>query len=419
VKLLILISALSSPLFAQEPLTARRLDLAESYRLALLRSERLAQSGETYAEMLAKADELWSNILPRISLMGSEALLQVPAGTAGLFHGNNEQGWITLHQPLFSGLREFLAYRAAKDIGRSSELLLERAKHLLYQDVGRAYLDLLAAQDEIAIRQAVVAITEGRVRELREFFRVGRARSSELLAVESLHAQNLAALETTRAREMVAQFKLGFLTGLEETLVPVPVAASGQAPPLEFVLPKARLRPDVESRRADLEAAELAVKVVSRRRWPSISLDTNYYFQRPAGASRDVKWDASIMGALPLYTGGEIGSQVRQKEAQLRAKTLALAEAERIAELEVKSAHRDLFSSNIVVAALEKAAKLAEDNAKAQAEDYRLGQVTNLDVLGSLNSLQQARLQLDTARLDAVWSRVRLETAAGSPGVLP
>ena len=69
-----------------------------------------------------------------------------------------------------------------------------------------------------------------------------------------------------------------------------------------------------------------------------------------------------------------------------------------------------------VVAALDNAERLASENAKAQSEDYRLGQVTNLDVLGSLNILQQTRLQQNAARLDAYWSRVRLEVAAGVPG---
>lgn len=420
-KSLLIAAVLSSPLRAAEAApSGRAIDLAEAYRLSLARSERVAQSGETYQEVLAKADELWSNVLPRISLMGTETLQQVPKGVSNLFlQSNREQGWVTAHQPLFSGLREFLAYRASKDLGRSAQFQLERAKHLLYQDVARAYLDLLSAQDEISIRKTVADNTEDRVKDLREFRRLGRARASELLAAESQLAQNLAALETSRAREAVAQFKLGFLTGLDERLAPKPVAQAASAADLPSILARARQRPDAAARRADLEAAELAVKVVSRRRWPSVGLDANYYFQRPPGFTSNVKWDATITGALPLYAGGEIAAQVRQQEAQLRSKRLALSETERAAELEVKSAHRDLLSSAAVVAALEKAAQLAEANAKAQAEDYRLGQVTNLDVLGSLNTLQQARLQLDTARLDAYWSRVRLETAAGAPGGIP
>ena len=395
----------------------RTIALPEAYALALARSEAIAISGATYEESLAKADEIFSRVMPHLSLEGSETLQDVPPGASGLFlQRHREQGWVKLHQPLFSGLREFLAYRASKDLGRAAELALERAKQLLYRDVARAYLDLLTAQDDIRIRQALVAITENRVGDLKEFRKLGRARASEMLAAESQLASGLAQLESSRADEQVAQFKLAFLTGLDERLVPAPVSQSAGIPPLDAAVAKARGRADVQARREESSAAERNVKVASRARWPVIALDANYYFQRPPSFTSDVKWDAAITGSLPLYGGGEIGAQTRQQEARLKARRASLAEGIRLAELDARSAHRKLTSSIAVTAALDKAAKLAEDNAKAQAEDYRLGQVTNLDVLGSLNVLQQTRLQQNAARIDAYWSRVQLEVAAGVPG---
>jgi outer membrane protein len=399
------------------PAPGRSLGLGEAYRLALARSEEIAISGATYEETLAKTDEIFSHVLPRVNLMGSETFQDVPAGPPNQFvQHNREQGWVALHQPLFTGLREYLAYRASKDLGRAAELSLERAKQLLYRDTARAYLDLLAAQDDIRIRGALVSITQKRVEDLKEFRKVGRARASEMLAAESQLAQNLAQLESSRAAELVAQFKLSFLTGLDESLAPVAVPESVPLPELAAALAKARVRADVESRRADVTAAELSIKVASRARWPVIALDANYYFQRPPSFTSNVKWDATITGSLPLYGGGEIGSQTRQQEARLRARRAVLSEGVRLAELEARSAHQKLLSSVAVVSALDRAARLAEDNAKAQSDDYRLGQVTNLEVLGSLNALQQTRLQQNAARIDAYWSRVQLEVAAGVPG---
>ncbi len=420
---LLLMAAFCLPLSAaaqmisSSAVSGRFLDLAEAYKLALVRSEEIAISGATYEETLAKADEIFSRATPHINLMGSETFQDVPRGSSGLFlQRQREQGWVNLHQPLFSGLREFLAYRASKDFGRAAELSLTRAQQLLYRDVARAYLDLLAAQDDIRIRGALLEITQDRVKDLQEFRRVGRARASEYLAAESQVAQQAAQLESSRAAEQVAQFKLGFLTGLEERLTPAPTPAPAAAPELAAVLARARARPDVESRRAEVSSAEFAIKVASRQRWPTIALDANYYFQRPPSFTSDVRWDAALTGSLPLYGGGEIGAQTRQQEARLRARRAAFSEILRIAEFEVKAAHQELLASVSVTAALDNAARLAEENAKAQGEDYRLGQVTNLDVLGSLNTLQQTRLQQNAARIDAYWSRVRLEVAAGLPG---
>lgn len=422
-KSLLLIAAFILPLSASAQTAStsapagRSLGLAEAYKLALARSEEIAISGATYEETLAKADEIFSHVLPQITVMGTETFQDVPKGQSGLFlQHQREQGWVNAHQPLFSGLREFLAYRASKDIGRAYELRLERAKQLLYQDVARAYLDLLSAQNDIRIREALLSITKDRVTDLKEFRKVGRARASEYLAAESQVAQQQAQLESSRAIEQVAQYRLGFLTGLDEPLAPVATPEPAPLPELEAALSKARARADVESRRAEATAAETSIKVYSRQRWPTIAIDGNYYFQRPPSFTSDVRWDATITGSLPIFTGGSIGAQTRQAEARSKAGKAALSEAVRVAELETRSAHQQLRSSAAVTAALEVAEKLAADNAKAQAEDYRLGQVTNLDVLGSLNTLQQTRLSQNTARIDAYWSRVRLEVAAGVPG---
>ncbi len=407
----------SAQMLAASSVSGRPLGLAEAYKLALGRSEEIAISGATYEETLAKADEIFSRVMPHVSLMGSETFQDVPRGSSGLFlQRQREQGWVSLRQPLFSGLREFLSYRASRDLGRAAELSLTRAQQLLYRDVARAYLDLLAAQEDIRIREALLLITQDRAKELKEFRKVGRARASEYLAAESQAAQQVAQLESSRAVEQLAQFKLGFLTGLEERLMPELTPGPAPVPALDAVLSRARARPDVESRRAEAASAELAIQVAARQRWPLISLDANYYFQRPPSFTSEVKWDAALTGSLPLYGGGEIGAQTRQQRARLRARQAALSEAVRIAELEARSAHQELLSSASVTAALDNAARLATENAKAQSEDYRLGQATNLEVLGSLDVLQQVRLRQNAARIDAYWSRVRLEVAAGVPG---
>ncbi|MBI2362496.1 MAG: hypothetical protein HYV15_03830 [Elusimicrobia bacterium] len=41
--------------------------------------------------------------------------------------------------------------------------------------------------------------------------------------------------------------------------------------------------------------------------------------------------------------------------------------------------------------------------------------VTNLDVLGALTQLQESRLDLENARLDAAWAAAQLETSSGGP----
>lgn len=424
----LLLLAIAAPLQAQPPASfkastaavvseqaaGRPISLEEAYALALKRSEELAQRAGSVAEAWARVDEMWSAVKPAFTLRGTE-FAQDTSASGGVVSNSprrdKPEAKVMLHQPLFSGLRDFLAVRVARAGGRSAELDLRRAEDLLYSDVAVAFLDQLGMDKEIAVRRSIVAITADRVRELKERERIGRTRHSEVLAAESQLAQNEADLKQALRRERDVQLKLRFLTGLEDELAPLEVPLK-DALGLEDYLARARTRADVEARRLDAGAARENTTIAGRARWPLISFDGNYYLKR-IGTLSDARWDLLVTGDLPLYQGGKIGAQVRQAEARARRADEVLGLALRKAELETRTAHEELVTDLAAVAALEKASELAEANAKAQAEDYRLGVVTNLDVLGALNALQQVRLRLDGARLDTRLARIQLDVASG------
>lgn len=410
--------------FLGQPATAapRSVTLAESFSLALHRSEELAQRGEVVAEMEAQTAQLRAGIKPQLSLVATETLQDVPSETSGVSsqftQRNREQAQLALHQPLFTGLREFLGLRALRARGRAAELALGRARQKLYGDVAQAYVDLLSVKWETAVRQALAEITDGRIKELRFREKLGRSRRSEVLAAEAQRAQITAQLETVRGRERQAQLALRFLTGLQEDLLPAPLPGAALEP-LPRWLEAAARRPDVEAARLESRAAALETEMARRLRWPVLSLDGNYYLKRPPGFTDRVKWDATVRAELLLYSGGGISARVDEASAAGRAAEQGLSLALRRAVLETESAHSAAESAVSIVSALEKAAALAEANAKAQAEDYRLGLVTNLDVLGSLNALQESRLSLAEAGLNAALARSRLAVAAGAVEGLP
>lgn len=402
----------SAPAWAARPIT-----LAESYASALRRSEELAQRGESIAELEARAWELKAKIRPQLALLATETLQDVPPERSGVgsqfTQRNREQAQVTLTQPLFSGLREFLALRAMQARGRAAELALERARQLLFGDVAQAYVDVLSAQEESAVRRALVEITDERIKELESRRRLGRSRKSEVLAAQAQRAQIAADLETVSGRRRQTQLALRFLAGLEEDLEPRPLPPAGLGA-LEPWLKAAARRPDVEAARLESRAADLGEQVERRARWPALSLDGNYYLKRPPGFTDRVKWDAVFRAELPLYSGGGLSARAAAAAAAKRSSEQALELALRRARLETESAYSAAESAVSIAASLEKAEALAQANARAQAEDYRLGLVTNLDVLGSLNALQEARLKLAEARLTAALARLRLGVAAGS-----
>lgn len=409
-------AASSDPAVSSAPVVGRPISLDEAYAAALKRSETVAEKGETYAQILAQVDQLWAAVKPRLNLNAQQQWADTPGPNVNFpLPASNSTVAINGHQPIFSGLRDFLAVKAGKAQGESAELALERAKQLLYQDVTNAYLNLLESRRDIATHEEQVKLTADRVKELKNFEDIGRSRKSEVLAAESQQAQDAADLETSRGQERVHQETLQFLTGLSENLAPAEISAPAAAEDEAAFAARAQHRPDVEQARKNVEYADLYVDINRRQYWPTIALDGNYWLHRTQAFYSHVKWDASLTGELPLYWGGQIAAQTRQAEAQRGYNEQALSLASRQAALDVRSAHSDLVSDLSIVAALQKAMTLAEANAKAQTADYRHGLVTNIDVLTSLTTVQTTRLRLDAAQIQAYFARVRLEVAAGGP----
>jgi outer membrane protein len=396
---------------------AKSLTLDEAYSAALTRSEEIAEKGQTYAQVAAQIDEIWSEVKPRLNRNANHVWQDTPGpGVNFPLPANQHTVAVNGPQPIFAGLRDFLAVRATKVQSESAELALKRAKQLLYQDVAAAYLNLLQNHRQISTLEAQVKLTDDRVKELRNFVDIGRSRKSEILAAQSQLAQNQADLEAARGSERLSQETLQFLTGLTAELAPQEIATPAEAEDEKPFLDRSQTRPDVEAARKDFEYADLYVTIQGRQYLPSVFLDGNYYLRRPNNFSKNVHWDATLSGVLPIYYGGQIGAQVREAKAVRGFKEAALSLASRQAELDVRSAHSDLVSDLSVVKALQNAMTLAEANAKAQAEDYRHGLVTNIDVLASLTTVQNTRLRLDQAEIQAYDAGIRLEVAAGGPG---
>jgi outer membrane protein len=90
-----------------------------------------------------------------------------------------------------------------------------------------------------------------------------------------------------------------------------------------------------------------------------------------------------------------------------------------LAEQEVRASYRSVEYDRSQIDALTAATEAALKNYEAQVRDYRLGLVTNLDVLQALTALQQNRRALDRVRFASKLDYVRLEAAAARRPVQP
>ncbi|MBI4395943.1 MAG: TolC family protein [Elusimicrobia bacterium] len=395
------------------------LALDECYRLALARSETLELSEEDIRQAEGRYAQLRARVFPRAELRASELVQDtsgVPPSTGvggTLTRRTRPEARIAANQLLFAGFRELLSLKGLKAEIAGKSLERRRAEQLLFEDVARAFYNVVEMDRRRQTLGSLKQSTLKRLEELEGRVRIGRSRRSEVLSVESQLAALEARMEEAAGLRVSALELLSFLAG--RTVADVADAQPDivEPAPLEDYLSRVPSRPDVLAAGRNVEASGFYRQSARRARWPTLNLDGNYYLKR-VGFNEPIDWDLLFSATLPLSTGGEHRGSVLEAESRARAAEIRRSRLQRQAETDVRRVHEELVSSLAQAAKLKEAVDKAERNVTVQSEEYRLGLTNNLEVLSALSALQEARLSYDRVRLDVKLNGVRLDVAAGT-----
>lgn len=388
--------------------------LDDYFAAALQRSEVVA----TQVELIRQAEERYQQAdaarLPEVEGLASytrQESVQRRAADGSLIPSRQPLVRLNAVQPLFRGFREFAALRQSRALIGARRFDYEDARVQLFKDVAQNFFNVLSIEQELVNLDSEIEQNLKREQEIRQRVRIGRSRASEILTVQSAISTLRAEAEQLRGQKRIARETFAFLSGLDAD-TPLRDTETPEAPDtLDVYLGRIDQRPDVAAGRQRLTAAQENIEIAKGARLPSVDLTGNYYLKR-SGSLEDVSWDVGIALTVPLYTGGALQSQVREAASQRTQAELGISRSRRLAEQEIRAAYQGVQYDRSQIDALSRATELARKNYDAQAHDYRLGLVTNLDVLQALTALQQNQRALDRASYAMKLDYVRLQAAA-------
>jgi len=271
---------------------------------------------------------------------------------------------------------------------------------------------LLEQQNDVEILKGIRQALEVRITNLKQWVEIGRSRASEESAARAQFEQVNAQIEQVLGQEATARQLLEFLTGK-----PVgDIMDSPQFPPvpsrLDSYLGKAHLRPDVQAAEEAERVAEKQVSINKAGYWPNAALQGDYYTQR-YGISSGIDWDAALLVDVPIFKGGQTEGQVDQAKSQLRQAHLETQLALRSSEQDIRDAYVQLDATLKQETPLENAFKAADESYQGQLQDYRHSRANNIDVLASLQTLENARRDFVRAQSEIKRLYWRLMVATG------
>ena len=426
VPLLVLASALTcSPLAAQ----GRTVTLAEAIRLAEQTQPAVVKARAGVTTAAAQRRNAWGAFLPSVtagssaSEFFSEGANRIDPLTGLLTSGNSSNRSLTTSLSasvdLFTGFRRGAELQAARAGEDEAGATLVDARFQQALTTTNQFFDALAAAQLVGVREASVRRAEEQLKVSIAKLQAGSATRSDSL--RSLVTLGNTRLDLIQSRTDLASAEAG-LARLVGEVGRVQAADDSSFHRMVAAVDTQALRTEAEARSpriqsavASARAASADIRAARSAYWPSLTLGANtgwnasrandYTFFNQRQVSLQLSWNLFNRFDRELaITQREASYEFAQATAEDERRAVQAELTQRLAELDAARSKIEITQTSVVA---------ATEDLRVQQERYRLGASTIVDVLTSQEALDQAEVNVVTARFDYLRARAQIEALIG------
>jgi len=305
--------------------------------------------------------------------------------------------------------------RAQEHLGRSADYEVESSRLNLFAQAVSLYRGL---QNIVGARQALTSQQQALLKhyEITEMgIRVGRLARVELLRIDAEAKAvegRIAALDGDEAR---LRANLAALMNREQfsTLIPLP-----DQTPAGLLLPdfdQLQSRSDIKSADSQIQAADESLSGARREWLPSLSVQATTMRNQGYSAAGDNTWSVTGQLSWELWDGGRRFAQADQAHAKKEMARQQQLLIHNRARAEFDAARAGWKAAALQYQAAQAGLKAAIETEYIQANRYRNGRLSSVDLLDAEAALAQARSNVSSA-LTAWWlADDQLNLAVGKP----
>jgi outer membrane protein TolC len=324
---------------------------------------------------------------------------------------------VSLSQSVFNWA-DIKSTQSAKALRRASEHTYKASRELVVQAAANAYLLVTADAALVDATRAQVETAAALLEQVRDRHEAGLAAGIDVLRARvelQTEQQRLIAAENQLA---IDKLMLARVIGLPagQAIEIVDAAPFAELAPLALTEALQRAyasRPDYQSARSRVRAAELARSAAVAGNYPSASLTVNYgaigaSFGRSNGT---VTFIGSI--AIPIFQGLTVPAQVLRSDAELRQVRAQFDDLTGAIDEQVRTALLNLTSTNQLVAVARSNVDLATQTVAQARNRFQAGVADNLEVVQAQESLATANQSLIASLYSYNTAKVALAQAMG------
>ncbi len=400
-------------------------DLLQVWQLALQRDPIYAASRASRNAEQELVPQARAQLLPYISASAAGEVDNTRRRRGLDDSATQQRGlWaLSLSQPVID-ISAWGQLQRADYIARAADVAQAQAYQDLILRVAEAYFNVLAAQDTLRALEAQKSSVHNQLQAAKLGFDLGsttitdtheaQARLDLLLATE-LEAQNTLQVSQDRLAKIINErpTQLAQLDPTTELPTPDPNRLdnwTAQSSNASLTVVNAQLNEKIVEKQIDIAKSQHYPRLSLQAQTSSAS-DRGIY--GPGEGPRSVDSSVGLVLSIPIFTGGEISSVVREQTSRLQQARYNLEEARRFAIQSTRQYFSGVTSGLAQINALRAAERSSLASMQANETAYQVGVRINIDVLNAQQQLYETQRRLLLTRYQTLLDGLRLKAVSG------
>ena len=324
---------------------------------------------------------------------------------------------VTVVWPIFTGLKIYSAYDAAKENVNARKAEFDMAQNTILMDVATKYFTLRLAEELTVMRETTMRNLEGHLERSKKLEEGGQISKAERLRAEVALAEAQNAYEDALRDQSLARMALASLLRTDTSITATtPVEAPENIHTMEEFKQLAREKhPGLRQLRTERKRSQDAIRAARADWFPTVALFGYRELYTKDLTILEPEWavGAKAQWDLPILGGKESRAKVSSAKAMDRSLSSKEEQTLDNINLLVEKRWRELEHARGRLTSLVKTRELADEALRSQTRAYEAGLATGLDVVDAELALARMQVADLKAHFDAVIAWLGLLEASG------
>ena len=427
------------------PFIGNTTSLIDVYEDALVNDPLLKEAlanKEAISEFRPQARSL---MLPQINASGSysdsdingkstfqqQTAIGTVTNTTGFLQESETTQWeVSIRQTIFD-FGAWMTLKKANKTVAQAEIDYLAAEQALMVRVTTAYFNVLAAQDTLESEQAARQAIEKQLDQSRKRFDVGLIAITDVQEAQAAYDQSIAneiiaKRNLATSKESLRAITDNYPSNLLKPDNSLPLIMPNPQSETEWVNTSLERNLNFLSAQLGTEIARSEVKVQRSGHYPTIGVQAQKRisesdsFRSDSGGdfnpadTENINEGIGVQVTVPIFSGGQTSSRVRQAVAQHRATKEKLERVGRETTRNARDSYLGVISGIATVKALQQSVKSSATALQATEAGYEVGTRTTVDVLDARRRLYSSQRNLAISKYDYLKNIIQLKQAAGT-----